>query len=54
MQYHDEIVVRVKEKNINKAVDKLTEAMYNANLKLKLNEEIKCDTANGKSYADIH
>lgn len=52
--FHDEQVLEIKQGNREKAIKLLRDAMEDTNNKLKLNIELKCDTAFGPRYSSIH
>lgn len=54
MSMHDEVCIRIKKHNKERAKEAVLEAMRLANEELNLNEEIKCDIQYGSTYAEIH
>ena len=54
MSMHDEVCIRIKIGNKERAKIAVEKAMALTNKELKLNEEIKVDVEFGKSYSEIH
>lgn len=53
-QFHDEIIIPLKEKDKNFVEEKLKEAVQEVNNELKLNVELGVSIDFGKSYSEIH
>lgn len=53
-QFHDEVILEVKEGSRDKAESLLRDAIDRTNEKLKLNVKLDISVQFGKSYADIH
>lgn len=53
-QFHDEIILDIKQGNREKCKNLLQKAIEKTNKELSLNVEIKFDVEFGESYADVH
>ena len=53
-QFHDELVLEIKEGHREKAKELVVKAMEETNQQLNLNVTIKCDVKFGKNYSEIH
>jgi DNA polymerase I-like protein with 3'-5' exonuclease and polymerase domains len=53
-QFHDEVVLCIREGAEKKAANLLQSAIKRVNDRLKLNRELAIDVQFGKTYADIH